>query len=1605
MSSPPMRLATNGTLVDTPLDLVTESSPTRVTPPDYIYGTMTNNYMTENVALDYCVGIEQGRAVDIASSTATVVVTITCPDCTVGTATYNTEVSAYGAWSSTPTYRTFEMVDAANEAYLKSTLTAGTQTASDGTSDFAAIVEGIAMANAVDMPHIAAGGRYAGELMVQLLNVEINGTELFYPTSTDTITIADVAFGYDTFPISTTADIQVDNQNYTNPLWTTLTVHVEIQYTYSVQTADVAAMVDCTTSEALSLGWYDGAPSNPGPALIIESGAYAGKCLSQSTSNYRGSPVIVPATCDVTSSSQMWEYQSGTILNSLRLSSAASSTGCLTLEVERPGDAILRTEACQSTGTGSLTRGNWNYDYSQEEFIMSSQDCFATITPVSACPVTCGGGYQTRTITVLSEARGVGQACPLAIVECGMDPCPNGNDGGWLAEDFVDAGIGVKQFRSTSFTSDCLQFNASGASQFSSATCNSSETSQQIDSAQVPAMLWDLVRKQAANGQLITETTLSAKFAIPAQPRYLSDITLNADCGEDAVVQELRWGTTADEPGLQVRCSAAVINSNYREAYTDTFPRGDFIRAKEGGYCATVSTSDLPGSGATTAEKNLAARGQLAWLQLLKCDPDNTDQMFYWVGYKIKSQSTGLCFWANSTTGYFQLRQCSENIVWDYDKRGTLSASPATAASGWSKVCVGWMKSHKGTEVATKVGVNAECLSTSSDPVNIKSGQMDPSQQQWEVGPGIVGLKDGYVDCPSGFALNTFKVTATEMQYNCAPLGAVGACMEKVTPEVDTVSYDLVQMPRLDLNCTRGAITKISPELASGGDSFKYRYTCCDLTEPAAIVLTGTSVTSGIPSYSGVYCSPENRDSSGRLVYDQRSWYNADVTPSNKSFYFDADQGAWCLENSTCASSDIAVPTDDEIETTEWQAMPVLNFAYSPNPRGVTQPMPKKREFPELIEFKSATPDYARECQNDVTPGQSGFDRDLMNKVFVELPKQNPCSLIGGVSKQDSSNGQATGFSYRVSKNPYELNGNTEYGLTYSDAFDCSTRAINRAGTVFHTDLGFEAATMGREAIEQTQNIVCPVIPEVGLWAGFMAGTETQWKTSKICSSAFSWAFFAWKNIQNAAHMILRDIAEDNERNDCDPLQSGMARIFCDLHCIRDAVREGDAAILSSMETAAKVQTENNRLLMEYYSGLVLDKLDVMSGTAAGLLQEEVRTDVEDARKLSDVLFQEMHSLVASARLDASGSASLSRELDRFLAEEERGLADRLSANKTLDITSAGQLKEGLKGELALLTEKAERLHTVVSGAASQKLSHKVEVDRRVHDFVIQHQELLSKYNAKLGEFQARSEYTSRLQQTLVQAAQPTLADLAMQTETHSVEELMLNLDSTWWELRGTFDAAIEAVEDHMNSMQHTTGLLKDYTSLCALEYPELLDSFHSTMDVADTSKAKLRDTWHQAVMQLGLLTSKIVDGNAFVHFARADMLAVNIDEVLSGKNVNATLPMTEKGLSLLGRASLCAKEVSQEALEAASLALHNAAYGSAGRGLWMQTMEQVAIVLAEMRGMRHWHGPLGLGPAPHVKQADLSAERLRQSVEASVKVRDALIQDAVTGFQKRQCL
>ena len=50
---------------------------------------------------------------------------------------------------------------------------------------------------------------------------------------------------------------------------------------------------------------------------------------------------------------------------------------------------------------------------------------------------------------------------------------------------------------------------------------------------------------------------------------------------------------------------------------------------------------------------------------------------------------------------------------------------------------------------------------------------------------------------------------------------------------------------------------------------------------------------------------------------------------------------------------------------------------------------------------------------------------------------------------------------------------------------------------------------------------------------------------------------------------------EDEGFRACNPFEVGFPRLFCDIHCVRDAVIRGDRTILRNLEKATKISNHN----------------------------------------------------------------------------------------------------------------------------------------------------------------------------------------------------------------------------------------------------------------------------------------------------------------------------------------------------------------------------------------------------------------------------------------------
>ena len=72
--------------------------------------------------------------------------------------------------------------------------------------------------------------------------------------------------------------------------------------------------------------------------------------------------------------------------------------------------------------------------------------------------------------------------------------------------------------------------------------------------------------------------------------------------------------------------------------------------------------------------------------------------------------------------------------------------------------------------------------------------------------------------------------------------------------------------------------------------------------------------------------------------------------------------------------------------------------------------------------------------------------------------------------------------------------------------------------------------------------------------------------------------------------------------SDCSSMDQALARMFCDLFCVRDAVKQGDAAILKTLEVAVQTINSNLQALFDFYftqypgSSLLEERAEIVNG-------------------------------------------------------------------------------------------------------------------------------------------------------------------------------------------------------------------------------------------------------------------------------------------------------------------------------------------------------------------------------------------------------------------------
>jgi len=248
----------------------------------------------------------------------------------------------------------------------------------------------------------------------------------------------------------------------------------------------------------------------------------------------------------------------------------------------------------------------------------------------------------------------------------------------------------------------------------------------------------------------------------------------------------------------------------------------------------------------------------------------------------------------------------------------------------------------------------------------------------------------------------------------------------------------------------------------------------------------------------------------------------------------------------------------------------------------------------------------------------------------------------------------------------------------------------------------------------------------------------------------------------------LRDLEANNElankqwdfanvdSGDCSSLQFGLARTFCDLHCIRDAVKKGNEAILESLENVVDIVGQNTQLLFEHYLG--------SSEGAVGLLQNSDRV----VRQGIQAGMAEIQSMVRDNSFDKRSTVATTRALQNFAGRWK------------------GRKPEGgnISTNLMALALDVKQLHATASGS-KRKASAAEDIQQSTLRYADTLQSLLKDKARTLGVYSKHSKMHA--------AWKLKSKDILAELQDQATQEALQFLDSSWWQFRADFDEYLGA--------------------------------------------------------------------------------------------------------------------------------------------------------------------------------------------------------------------
>eukprot|EP00913_Durusdinium_trenchii_P006626 g6225.t1 len=555
-----------------------------------------------------------------------------------------------------------------------------------------------------------------------------------------------------------------------------------------------------------------------------------------------------------------------------------------------------------------------------------------------------------------------------------------------------------------------------------------------------------------------------------------------------------------------------------------------------------------------------------------------------------------------------------------------------------------------------------------------------------------------------------------------------------------------------------------------------------------------------IQDTEGVFCPKTLDVDTGRYEYENI------ITGDKLNFQ---SNGAWCVASDCSAAVGGATPVG--VVMTTHEVLNVTDFDGHFEAKGV----PK-------LEGDSAK-DLAKRLKALKPPKRPA---QPPKPSLQELLDYHPCQVAN----------DAGGIFGRIAGQSGQL---APENMLYSDWNDCMQGDINRDLVAAKTAYGEAAYDLVASAIQERGTVepdsICDQVTDfVRAMIDLPVG--------------FSFASFDLK-------------LEEEGFNACNPLQVGFARVFCDIHCVRDAVIRGDRSILKNLEKATKISNDNmkkmvdwsteaNRAETEYLDkkidhSLILGTVAVASDLACRHLPKVNTIYLEHISKNTEPILIKNTAAATKAMLDElqgyAEASSFSIWALSFLVSAQQ-LED---TNKTSRLSQV----QGFQRQVELLHESLKM--------NSGTLNRAQVVGRQIRSEVQKLQKRFAEQERALSIYRTHS---SSAQKTAKQWKQ----------EVREASRSLVSLDHLWWRLRNHLDGYLDSADVEIRRVQASFLALENYEN-CKSGFEELLKSYASSMSKMKKSHQKLKSTWREVSNLMGEMASIIRDGDLFGHVMRAE--------------------------------------------------------------------------------------------------------------------------------------